>query len=172
MPGSDVEADIQGAKPPYYAITVQPTFAGFYQHVLYRPSDGTLTNLSTCGSGVTADTTRLAAVHSSLLSAGFPSSIVIANTGNAAQAVTLGISDARDGMRLAAYTSPQIAANGQLIVSMDAIEAATNLHPSPGLQHYVVRVEGPFTGHLQHLVDNKAASVITDMTTACAVVGP
>ena len=55
--------------------------------MLFRPSDGTLTNLSTCATGVTADATKLAGVHTSLLDYGFPSSIAITNTGSAATTV-------------------------------------------------------------------------------------
>jgi len=35
--------------------------------------------------------------------------------------------------------------------------------------HYVIKVEGAFTGFLQHLVDNQKAGVTTDMSTVCAV---
>ena len=45
-----------GAKPALYSATMQAQFDGTFQHVLWKPGDGTLTNLSTCGTGVTIDT--------------------------------------------------------------------------------------------------------------------
>ena len=47
----------------------------------------------------------------SLLQAGYPSTIVVYNTGSAAVDVQLGIFDARTGTRLGTYTTGQIAAN-------------------------------------------------------------
>jgi len=43
------------SKPDFYAVDVQAGFAGTFQHVLYRPADGTLTNLSTCATGIGAN---------------------------------------------------------------------------------------------------------------------
>src|SRR6185436_10719170 len=43
--------------------------------------------------------------------------------------------------------------------------------PPAGVLHYVVKIEGTFTGFLQHLVTNTQAGVVTDMTTACVMNG-
>ena len=40
-------------KPNYYGVRVQPGIAGYFQHVLWRATDGTLTNLSTCAADET-----------------------------------------------------------------------------------------------------------------------
>jgi hypothetical protein len=156
-------------KPSYYTISVQGNnLTGYFQHVLWRVSDGTLTNLSTCGSGVTASQTALSGVHSSLLGGAYPSGIVINNLG-AAQSVTIGVYDARDGTKLGAYTTASIPNNGQFMVSAAELEVAIGKSPTPGMYHYVVKIEGPFSGFLQHLVNNLKAAVITDMTTSCAM---
>src|SRR5581483_1756375 len=97
------------AARPYYTLIIKPDMAVEIAHVLYRPSDGTLTNLTTCSGGVIADRSRLIAVHSSLLT-GFPSSIVINNPTAAAASTTLTILDARDGTTLGTYTTAQVPA--------------------------------------------------------------
>ncbi|MHB1207925.1 MAG: InlB B-repeat-containing protein, partial [Rhodospirillaceae bacterium] len=156
-------------KPDYYSAAVTATFGGYFQHVLWRPTDGTLTNLSTCGSGVTSDPASLQGVHSTLVGANFPSTVVIANTGTAAETVTLGIYDARDGTKLGTYAAGSIPAHGQAMPSVSAIEQAAHITPASGMYHYVVRAEGTFTGFLQNLVNNASVGVITDMTTSCGL---
>jgi hypothetical protein len=47
------------------------------------------------------------------------------------------------------------------------IEDAIGLTPGAGMYHYNIKLDTAFTGTLQHLVNNKAAGLITDMTTAC-----
>lgn len=169
---ASVEAGIPGnlARPDHYAMTVDGDFSGYAQHVLWRAADGTLTNLSTCANGVTADPSRLSAVHSGLLSSGYLSSVVVNNTGTVAAAATLGVYDARDGSQRGTYTTPAIAPGGFAVVTSTTLESAAGA-PGAGMYHYVVRVEGTFTGYLQHLLNNTQASVVTDMTTACAL-GP
>ncbi len=154
-------------KPTYYSVSVTSQFAGVMQHVLYRPFDGTLTNLSLCDAGVTASRTQVANVHSGLLTNGFPSSIVLFNTGTAATTVTLGVFDSTTGARLGTHTTSAIAANAQAVVTVAAIEAGAGIAPTSIQYHYTIKVESAFTGHIQHLVTNQQAGVVTDMTTVC-----
>jgi hypothetical protein len=119
---------------------------------------------------VIADRSRLIAVHSSLLT-GFPSSIVINNPSAVATSTTLTILDARDGTTLGTYNTPQVPANGHIILASTAIEAAIGVTPSSNMYHYVVKADSGFKGFMQHLVTNSQAGVITDMTTVCSV-GP
>lgn len=153
---------------PYLALNITSAFTGYFQNVLYRPADGTLTNLSTCNVGVSGPAARLSAVHSSQIK-GFPSTVVVNNTGTADSAFTLGIYDARNGAKLGSYATATVPANGRITVSVAAMEAATNITPTESMYHYNIRAEGGFSGYLQHLVDNQQAGVITDMSTACAI---
>lgn len=155
------------ARPQYFAISARAGFDGYMQHVLWRPADGTLTNLSTCAAGVTANAAQLINVHSSLLESGYPSSVVVANTGAADASVQLGVFDARNGARLGGYTTSSIPAGGAAIISIPALEAAATVNPGTDIYHYNIAIENAFTGFLQHLVTNKQAGVITDMTAAC-----
>jgi hypothetical protein len=170
--GTVAEGASASTSGPYFAVNVQSsTITGFFQNVLFRPADGTLTNLSTCGAGVTATAARLSGVHSSRIS-GFPSSIVVNNTGTAAATYALGIYDARTGVKLGTHTTPSVAAGGQAIVTAAAIEAGIGITPAADMYHYTIKAEGGFSGFMQHLVDNQQAGVVTDMTTACAITPP
>ena len=161
------------SKPSYYSLSIASGITGYFQHVLYRPSDGTLTNLSTCDAGTTADAKKLGGVHSSTVGdLGFPSSIAINNTGTTATSVSLGIYDARNGTKLGTYTTASIPSHGLVIPTVASIEAAARITPTPGLGHYVIKAESAFTGFLQHFVFNAQVGVITDMTTACTLSGP
>lgn len=164
-------AGISGTKPSYYSLTLNSGITGSFQHVLYRPADGTLTNLSTCATGVTANAAALDGVHSSLLGAGFPSSVVVVNTSATAETVALDVYDARNGNKLGTYTTPSIPAGAEVIADVSAMETAMKLIPSDGMYHYVVKAEVPFTGYLQNLVNNTKVGVITDMTTSCSLNG-
>ena len=155
-------------KPDYYSLGVAPTFAGTFQHVLYRPSDGVLTNLSTCDSGITAAASRVVNVHSSRLAAnGFPSTVVIYNTGTAAAIANVAVNDARDGTSLGTYSTTASPATGDLVLAVSNIETAAKVTPTSDQLHLVISVQSAFTGYLQHRVNNQQAAVITDMSTVC-----
>lgn len=142
------------AKPNYYAATARTSLSGYFQHVLFRPGDGTLTNLSTCSSGITTDLVNLSGVHSSLLSTGYASAVVVNNTGATAAAPTLGIYEARDNTKVGVATFVPVAPGAQAVLSIQAIESAAGFTPTGGMLHYVIKLEGAFTGYLQHLLTN------------------
>ena len=158
-------------KPDFYTLQVAGSLLGEVQHVLWHASDGTLTNLTTCYSGSRNNASRLGAVHASGIgAAGYPSSIIVANTGKAASAVTLDIANAGDGSKLGSYRTASIPAGGQAILSISAMEAgATPVIDPAGKSHYVVKVASEFSGYLQHVVDNTRVGVVTDMTTTCGL---
>lgn len=162
------ESSRPAAVQEFYSIDVRAPFAGYFQHVLWRAGDGTLTNLSTCASNLRADATKLAAVHSSQLNKLYPSTVVVKNTGASAFVATLGIYDARTGAKLGNYTTGSIPAYGQLQLSVSEIEIGSGIgSPDPSTFHYVIKAEGTFPGFLQHLVSNNNVGVITDMSFAC-----
>ncbi len=165
-------ADSSFSVPSFYSVSIRPTFSGYFQHVLWKPANGTLTNLSTCDTMTTSDTTTAIGVHSSLLSNGYPSTLIVHNTGSSAANLMLGIYDARTGNKITDYWAGQIPANGQAIRTVSEIEAALvpPLQPSGDMYHYVVKVESNLTGYVQHLVENQSAGLVTDMTAACALV--
>lgn len=166
----DIEPSMPASQRPYYyTVIVQAPFDGYVQHVLWRSADGTLTNLSSCNTGVTATGGTLVGVHSTLLNYAYPSTVIVNNTGALAAAATLGVYDARDGTKLGTYTTTSIAAGGAQNLSLNQIESAMGLHPDSSMYHYVIKTEGQFTGFLQNLVDNLGTGVTTDMTNECAL---
>jgi endo-alpha-1,4-polygalactosaminidase (GH114 family) len=161
-------ATAQFTKPQFYNMVITPNMSGYVQHVLYRPADGTLTNLSTCNAGITANPRELINVHSTILDSGFPSSVVLNNLLDTAEpSVTLGIYDSTNGQKLGTYTSGAVPAKGSLSIAVATIEAATGIKPGTSIYHYNVKVESQLSGFMQHLVNNKAKGVVTDMTTTC-----
>ena len=168
IPTIEAAAPAKFTAPAFYSLAIHADLNGYFQHVLYRPADGTLSNLSACDTGpISPPGPRASSVHSALLTPGFPSSLIFYNTGDAAMGAVLGIYDARNGTRLGGYTTASITPLGQLSVSVTAIEASLGLTPAAGMYHYNIRVENGFTGMIQHLVNNKAAGLLTDMTSAC-----
>ena len=152
-------------KSATYSISVQPTFTGTFQNVLWQKTGGILSNLSTCDSQSSGQTT-LTNVHSSLMDSGYPSTVVIHNTGSANISPALGIYNALSGQRIGTYPTGTIAANSQKVVAMPALEAAAGFSAN-GVYHYNVRADAVFTGYLQNLMTNSAARVVADMTAAC-----
>ncbi|MHB1206930.1 MAG: trypsin-like serine peptidase [Rhodospirillaceae bacterium] len=154
----------------YYSLAIQSSFAGSFQHVLWRTADGSLTNLSTCDSAPANGGTTLINVHSSLLANGYPSQVVVFNTGATTANATLGIYDAATGGRIGTYTASGIPANGQVITTVINMENASGLNPG-NRYHYNIKIENSaFTGFLQHLVNNQQSGVTSDMTEVCTLV--
>ena len=155
--------------PAYYSLAIQSSFAGSFQHVLWRQADGSLTNLSTCDSLPTSAGTTLMNVHSSLLASGYPSQVVVFNTGTVAANATIGIYDAATGSRLGSYSAQAVPANGQALSTMVSMENASGVSPN-GRTQYILKIENAFTGFLQHLMNNRQSGVTTDMTGVCPLV--
>jgi len=165
-----LETELGITKRDIYEFKVETDIDGYLQHVLWRAADGTLTNLSTCKGAVGVDPYTLVGVHTSRLGGqGYPSQIAVVNTGTAAQTVTLGLYDARDDTKLGTYATTPIPGGAQAMLDVSAMETEAEVTPTAGMSHYVVRADAPFTGFLQHLVNNQRSGVITDMTTICGM---
>jgi V8-like Glu-specific endopeptidase len=155
------------AKPPFYSLSVRPTFAGYMQHALWQVADNSLTNLTNCDTTAITDAKTLMGVHSSLLAQGYPSTVVVYNTGVAAVNISLGIYDARNGNRLGTYTTGTLQPNAQKRATVSAMEAVAAISPQPGMYHYVIKADTNFTGYLQHVMTNTSDNVVTDFTGVC-----
>jgi len=156
-------------KPLVYSLSLRPTFTGAFQNALWRKLDATLTNLSTCDSAGSSAST-LINVHSSLLNNGYPSAVVVHNTGTGNVSLALGIYNAQNGQRLGTYQTANVPANGQLLLGIGTIEAGAGINANAvGAYHYNIRSDTTFTGYMQHLLNNQSAGVVTDMSTSCAL---
>lgn len=125
----------------------------------------TVTNLSTCDAQQRSPTV-LTNVHSSRLESNYPSAIVVHNTSANVSTVNLEIYDAENGGQFGTF-STVMAPNSQRIISIPNMENLTGITPAAAF-HYVIKAT-PFTGHLQHIVNNRAARLISDMTETCAL---
>ncbi|MEQ1883338.1 MAG: hypothetical protein ABL878_20490, partial [Burkholderiales bacterium] len=149
-PIGSIEAAIGLMKRPSYFIEVDSTVFGYFQHVLWRAPDGAISNFSTCGGTVTNDPAVLLAVHSSGVGAiGYPSTVIVNNSGTAATEATLGIYNAASGKKLGSFRTALIPANGQLQFTSSTLESSARITPDPTVGQYVVKTEEPFTGFLQ-----------------------
>jgi Divergent InlB B-repeat domain len=169
---SDIESGVLAGvtKPSYYAITMQSQFNGTFQHIVVAAGNGVLTDQSSCDSGIEAVSSRVANVRSSQLgSAGYPSSIVLYNTGPTASAAVLQIFNAGNANLMGSYQTASIPPNGQLIVPVATMETTLGITTTPDMIHYVVTEKGSFTGYLRHLVTNVAAGVTTDLSVVCSM---
>ncbi len=152
-------------KPLVYSLSIRPTFTGSFQNILWRKADMTLTNLSTCDAQQ-RNPNVLMNVHSSRLESNYPSAVIIHNTSASTSTVRLGIYDAENGGQFGTFTTV-LAPNSQRIVSIPNMENASGISPAAAF-HYVIKASG-FTGYMQHLVNNRAARLIADMTETCAL---
>lgn len=157
------------ARPASYTLSVETDMSGTFQHALFRATDGTLTNLSTCDQGPPAARRTLANVHSSLLDANYPSTIVLVNTGSGAAMANMTVRDARDGRVLGSLATSSVPTHGQIALPVASIEAAIGLHPDAGMFHYDLALNSGFTGIFQHIVNNRRSGVISDMSASCAL---
>ncbi len=165
----DIERGVTttGAKPANFAMSVRPTFEGYFQHVLWQRAENTLTNLTSCDTGVMNEAKTLTAVHSSLIAAGYPSTVVVYNSGDTVADISLGIFDARNGQRLGTYAVGKVQPNAQATATVLDIERIARLTPTAGMYHYVIKADTAFTGYLQHIVHNTGDGVLTDMSIMC-----
>lgn len=154
-------------KPLFYAAGIVSSITGTMQHIVYRSSPGSFANLSNCDTGLTTNAGKIANVHSSVLDGSYPSTVIIYNTGATASAVSLGVYNAKTGARLGTFATPGIRPGTLASFGANAIETGARITPSTSIKEYVLKVESPFAGTVQHLVSNQDAGVLADMTAAC-----
>ncbi len=164
------QVSLPAIKPDFYALSIRPTFTGYFQHAMHEPFVRSLTNLTSCDTGAAAQTALVMGVHSTRIE-GYPSSIVVHNTSANSMNVSIGVYDARNGALLGTYQTGQIPANGQKIVSAATLQAGSFPSFQPfeiDQAHYVVKpLGGAFTGYLQHLVHNSSVDTVADVTALC-----
>ena len=156
-------------RPLSYAMSLQSDmYMGAVQHVTTRTADGAVASQSLCANTAN-DPTRVFGVHSSKYSVfPTPSAIVVTNRGNAEQTVSLGIYDMYGGNRLGTYTTDAIPPRGQRTIEVAMLEAGARIAPQTG-DLYTVKVDGAFTGFLQHVIYNQNARITADASAYCGV---
>ena len=155
-------------KPLFYALSIRPTFNGYFQHVVFQIPQQSVQNWSVCDTGTVTSPTVLPSIGSTSLAA-FPGSFGIHNTGTSNITVALGIYDAETGNRLGTYTSPTIAANSEAMLHVSDMETAAHVKPAASTYRYVLKADSAFTGYLVGYSTNGASGVVTDATSMCTL---
>ena len=160
-----IEDTIGLEKQANYTVSVDTAIDGNFQHILWRGVGSALSNASSCVGATTINPTTAIGVHSSALAAvGYTSTVIVNNLGTAAAPATIGVYDAVTGSRLGGFTTSPIPANAQVQFDSQTLETRAGVSVA-GKFHYIVKVEGPFDGFVQHYVNSNG--VITDMSLMC-----
>lgn len=151
-----------------YSLAVSATFSGFVQHALWNAVGGSLTNLSSCSSDISATGQHLGNVHTSEVS-GYPSTIIVQNTSDQSDTASFDVFDSATGQLVAENYSQSVPANSTWTFTVDEFAGDFNFAPLNGQFHLDFVLDDGFTGFAQHLVVNENAGVLTDMTAKCTL---
>jgi hypothetical protein len=158
---------VPSASMPAYTLYVDSPMIGHVQHVSWNPGGGSITNLTGCLNGVSADTRTMINVHTSLVQS-YPSYLVIHNTGATTSPVRLEVQDSRNGLVLGSYTAVAgLAPLATATVNVSGAIEALGLRPGTDQNHVNLVLDSNFTGFAQHLVVNQLAQLISNMTAKC-----
>jgi subtilisin family serine protease len=150
-----------------YTLHVNAEFSGYVQHVLWNPAGGSLTNASGCDNGLSNSGSDLGNIHTSLIS-DYPSYLLVYNGGAAAAKPVFAVTDARNGETLGNFTLVNdIAPNMSVEVFVSDLVEFFGGTPDSSQFHLNVELQSSFTGFAQHIVDNVAGYVLTNMTAKC-----
>ncbi len=152
-----------------YSLYVTSTFSGFVQHVLWNQAGASLTNVSGCQNGLSNSVTHMGNIHTSLIN-GYPSFIIVHNSGETAANPDLSVYDARDGDFIGSFNlTDSIPAHTTVQVFMSDIVEFFGSEPEAGQNHVNVVLDSGFDGFMQHVVDNEGSGVLTNMSAKCAL---
>lgn len=150
-----------------YTLHVDAAFSGYVQHVLWNPAGGSLTNLSGCGNGLANTARDLGNVHTSIIN-GYPSYLLIYNSGATAANPAFTVTDARDGSSLGNFNlTSDISPNTSAFVFASDLVEFFGGTPDSDQFHLNLELQSSFTGFAQHIVDNEGGGVLTNMTAKC-----
>lgn len=156
-----------GGDAQTYTLHVTASFSGYTQHVLWNPAGGSLTNISGCGNGLANTVRDIGNVHTSIIN-GYPSYMMVYNSGSTAAAPTFVVRDARDGSSLGNFTfSSDIAPNTTATVLVSDLVEFFGGTPESDQFHLNLELQNSFSGFAQHIVDNEIGGVLTNMTAKC-----
>ena len=154
-----------------YSAYIDSAFVGYVQHVLWNAQAASLTNVTSCTNGTSNTITEVNSVHTDSVAPGYPSSLIIHNSGFTAETLVLDLYDARDGNGVGAVqTTEPISPNTSFVIDMDTIYEVLDFVPEPTQFHINVQIRPTeFSGTLTHFVDNEGANLITNMTEKCDI---
>lgn len=150
-----------------YTLHADAAFSGYVQHVLWNPEGGSLTNYSGCGNGLANSVQDIGNVHTSIIN-GYPSYLLVYNSGSTAAKPTFVVKDSRDGSSLGNFSlTSDIAPNTSSFVFVSDLVEFFGGTPDSNQFHLNLEMQSSFTGFAQHIVDNQTGGVLTNMTAKC-----
>ncbi len=143
-------------------------FKGFAQHIVVSFSTFALTNLTTCSSVTVDPKTFLGNVHTPKAGPGYPSQVLVHNTGTAATKAVFDVYDSPSGNKIGTFeTQNSVPPNASTVFS--AVAALDAIGFTSAQDNYLVnfKLQSSFTGFAEHIIKNVTAGVITDMSVKC-----
>ena len=77
----------------------------------------------------------------------------------------------RTDIEIGRHSISSIPAGSGPLLQVSALQEAMRFTPEPGQFHYNVKIDGGFSGCLQHLVQNRQVGSLSDMTNVCVLPG-
>ena len=149
-----------------FSLYVLSTFNGFVQHAVWNQVGGSLTNISSCGLDLAEDTRYLNSVHTTAIN-GYPSTIVLRNTGARSATADINVFAAASGAFLGTWTSEPVLSGAVAMIEADAIATDLGYRPLRTEYHINMELDEAFPGYALHVVNNEAGGLLTDMSAKC-----
>src|SRR5262249_46503051 len=149
-----------------------------WQHVLYNADADTLSNASSCTTGVAGNPGILMNVHSTLLSYVLPATIKLVNADTVRRGIGLQTYDAVTAAPILSYYYPPAPDGdnplGKSAITLTIAALEKNLHLTPPTTYdyniMMVNTSPPYA-YLQYMVTSALQGSVFDLTTQCDVYG-
>lgn len=165
----ETEAGVSPAGPTTtYSLAFTANFDGFVQHAVWNAVGASLTNLTSCAGGVSSTNQHLGNVHTNRIS-GYPSTIIVQNTGTSADTASFDVFDSVTGLVIANNYSQSVPAGSTWTFTANDFAADVGFSPGESQSHISFVLDDGFTVFAQHIMTNEGAGVISNMTSRCAL---
>ena len=166
----EAEADVDLAQVglTYSAYVVVRGIELRFQHVVWNSAEGILTNMSPCITGLAENSRTLTYVHTSLIPQ-YPSLFLIHNNRSVAAKAVLTVHDANLTHMKGEVETPEIPPQSSIFYAASDAYDEIGFQPREDEFHVNLVLSEDFRGFAQHIVDNRDAGVVTNMSATCAL---
>jgi len=160
----------QASASQFYTLFIDAPFVGYAQHVLYSPQTNLLSNVSGCDNGLADSGRHVNNTHTTLIG-GYTSFLLVHNTGATDAKPSFDVRDARNGASMGDFTtSGNIKAHSSALIKVSDVLQTLGKTPDSGQFHLnMIMSQTGFTGFAQHLVQNEAQGILTNITAKCDI---
>ena len=138
------------------------------QHVVWNSTEGILTNMSPCITGLAENGRTLTYVHTSLIPQ-YPSLFLIHNNRSVAAKAILTLHDANLTHKKGEVETPEIPPQSSIFYAASDAYDEIGFVPDDGEYHTTFKVAENSQVFAQHIVDNRDAGVLTNMSATCEI---